>query len=542
MVSLEELLARVNQAETEADRQWILLELQLAQMPEDLVSMLWAAAVPHWFDGAILAALRPELAERAEELYEQLQELTFIEEFAGRGHNVHELTRDVLLGKLWAERREEFLELSRRAADYFFGLDGDGDAEVEACYHEVLNEGEAQTGRLLDRAIHWASYRQLDRLEAVIFNLSEHQKKQHLDDFGNAFSLHLQAYLADASARYEQEFELLKAARSAYETNQNCDRYLAALLNDLGGSYQTRGKYDSAEPLYQRALDIHERQLGADHPHTARSLNNLANLYYSQGKYESAEPLYQRALDIYERQLGIDHPHTATSLNNLANLYESQGKYESAEPLYQRALDICERQLGADHPYTATSLNNLAALYQSQWKYESAEPLYQSALDMRERQLGADHPDTAASLNNLAALYQSQGKYESAEPLYQRALDIRERQLGADHPHTAISLSNLADLYQTQKRYTEAIPLWERWRSIKLQRNEARNPNFATTTRNLAQLYEQCKQYPEALQNYEAALSMFRDQFGAKHPQTILIQGKIKQIQKQIKQQKKSKS
>jgi tetratricopeptide (TPR) repeat protein len=374
--------------------------------------------------------------------------LTFIEEFAGRGHNVHELTRDVLLGKLWAERREEFLELSRRAADYFFGLDGDGDAEVEACYHEVLNEGEAQTGRLLDRAIHWASYRQLDRLEAVIFNLSEHQKKQHLDDFGNAFSLHLQAYLADASARYEQEFELLKAARSAYETNQNCDRYLAALLNDLGGSYQTRGKYDSAEPLYQRALDIHERQLGADHPHTARSLNNLANLYYSQGKYESAEPLYQRALDIYERQLGADHPDTASSLNNLANLYESQGKYESAEPLYQRALDITEWQLGADHPSTASSLNNLANLYESQGKYESAEPLFQRALDIRERQLGADHPYTATSLNNLAVLYFRQNRWGEAERLLVRALLIRAQKLGEAHPNTQGSMQSLQFLVQ----------------------------------------------------------------------------------------------
>jgi tetratricopeptide (TPR) repeat protein len=486
MVSLEELLARVNQAETEADRQWILLELQLSQMPEDLVSALWAAAVPHWFDADVLVALRPELAERAEELYRQLQELTFVEEFAGRGHNVHELTRDVLLGKLWAERREEFLELSRRAADYFFGLDGDGDAEVEACYHEVLNEGEAQTGRLLDRAINWWTYRRLDRLQSTIQRLEEHQKSQRLDHFCDGFLQHLLGLQEMLSARYEQAGQYFEHGREYYDKAAIIgDRYYAALLRDL------------------------------------------ANRYYYWADYTAAEPLYQRALDICERQLGADHPDTATSLNNLAYLHYSQGKYESAESLYQRALDIRERQLGANHPYTATSLNNLALLYESQGKYETAEPLYQSALDIRERQLGADHPHTATSLNNLALLYKSQGKYESAEPLYQRALDICERQLGADHSHTATSLNNLAILYQNQKHYTEAIPLWERWRSIKLQHKEARNPDFATKTRTLAQLYEKCEQYPEALQTYEEALPMFRELFGSKHPQTILLQDHI---------------
>ena len=93
--------------------------------------------------------------------------------------------------------------------------------------------------------------------------------------------------------------------------------------------------------------------LGPDHPDTALSLNNLAVLYDNQGKYDKAEPLYQRALTIREKVLGPDHPDTATSLNNLAVLYDNQGKYDKAEPLYQRALTIYEKVLGPDHPHTA---------------------------------------------------------------------------------------------------------------------------------------------------------------------------------------------
>ena len=65
-----------------------------------------------------------------------------------------------------------------------------------------------------------------------------------------------------------------------------------------------------------RALQIREQQLEAEHPSTATSLNNLALLYERQGKYEQAEPLYERALQIYEQQLGAEHPSTATSLKS----------------------------------------------------------------------------------------------------------------------------------------------------------------------------------------------------------------------------------
>jgi len=138
----------------------------------------------------------------------------------------------------------------------------------------------------------------------------------------------------------------------------------AQLLNKAGNYLYEHAQYTEAEPFYRRALAIHEKQLGADHPDTANSLNNLALLYQSQGNYQQAEPLYQRALAIYEKQLGADHPDTATSLNNLAAFYRSQGNYQQAEPLYQRALAIYEKQLGTNHPNTKTVQKNYTDLLQ----------------------------------------------------------------------------------------------------------------------------------------------------------------------------------
>ena len=56
------------------------------------------------------------------------------------------------------------------------------------------------------------------------------------------------------------------------------------------------GAYKSGVELALVALCISETSNGVNHPVTASSLNSLARLYENQGKYNEAEPLYQRAL------------------------------------------------------------------------------------------------------------------------------------------------------------------------------------------------------------------------------------------------------
>jgi hypothetical protein len=47
------------------------------------------------------------------------------------------------------------------------------------------------------------------------------------------------------------------------------------------------------------------------------SLNNLAGLLYTLSRYEEAEPLYHRALQVLEKILGSEHPSSVTVSGNL---------------------------------------------------------------------------------------------------------------------------------------------------------------------------------------------------------------------------------
>jgi tetratricopeptide (TPR) repeat protein len=60
---------------------------------------------------------------------------------------------------------------------------------------------------------------------------------------------------------------------------------------------------------------------------TAEALTARAKAHISKGEYQKALPLYQRALAINEKQLGPEHPETANSLNNLAELYRLMEDY-----------------------------------------------------------------------------------------------------------------------------------------------------------------------------------------------------------------------
>jgi CHAT domain-containing protein len=68
----------------------------------------------------------------------------------------------------------------------------------------------------------------------------------------------------------------------------------------------------------------------------ATTLNNLGVVYRALRKYAQAEGLYQRALAIREKALGAGHPYVATTLHNLANVYQAQGNYAQALPFSRK--------------------------------------------------------------------------------------------------------------------------------------------------------------------------------------------------------------
>ncbi|MBI5173439.1 MAG: tetratricopeptide repeat protein [Candidatus Obscuribacter sp.] len=104
----------------------------------------------------------------------------------------------------------------------------------------------------------------------------------------------------------------------------------------------------------------------------SKGLNNLAALYQLQGKYQMAEELYERCLDLKLDLYGEEHLDTAVNLHNLATLHCAKRRFEKAEILFKRALEIREKLLGHDDEQLLPILKNYAALLRKLEREEEA--------------------------------------------------------------------------------------------------------------------------------------------------------------------------
>jgi|GEM_PF-6466862 len=248
---------------------------------------------------------------------------------------------------------------------------------------------------------------------------------------------------------YTDKWEFLPFAVSVaeyFEEQVLNNKTLALLFSNMGCTYQNQGDYDKALEFHNKALPIHEKVLGTEHPDTAATYNNIASVYYAQKDYSKALEFYNKDLAISEKVLGTEHPDTAITYNNIAVVYKYQGDYDKALEFYHKALVIKEKALRADHPSISTTYNNIATVYEAQGDYNKALEFFNKALPIREKVLGTEHPDTAVTYNNIAAVYEAQGDYNKALEFYHKALEIFNNELGERHFYTKATLNNLQRL------------------------------------------------------------------------------------------------
>jgi CHAT domain-containing protein/tetratricopeptide (TPR) repeat protein len=233
-------------------------------------------------------------------------------------------------------------------------------------------------------------------------------------------------------------------------------------MSAQGNTLLGQAKSATAQPLFEKALEIRRRLLTDDHPETAESYDGLAHAIWHQGKFAAAQPLYEKALDIRRGVLGDAHPATAHIYNDLALMIKLQGKFARAQALYEKALEIYRRALGDDHLATAPTYHNLAACLVAQGDYAVAQPLVEKALEIQRRGRGDENANTAFCFHGLAKNLYVQGKYAEAQPLFEKALEIRRGKLTEDHPDTAISYRSLGLNLRAQGKYDLAQPLFEK--------------------------------------------------------------------------------
>lgn len=273
---------------------------------------------------------------------------------------------------------------------------------------------------------------------------------------------HDRADFEAAEAAYLEALRIREASLGA------ADPRTIILLNNLGQLYPDAGRVEEGIGFSRRALDA-RLALHGDVPHleVAYSTNNLASALEMAGRFDEAEPLYLRSLEIREALLDPDHPSVTRLRNNLGTLYIRSGRHEQAVPLLADVI-AAERRDGLQPIRLAGSLSNYGtALLRSGRSAEAIDPLRESEALIAQA-LGPDAVLLAFPRQSLGDALASLGRSAEAEAVYRSALDVRERGLPDDSPNVAFTRSKLGTFLVGVGRLAEAELLLEQARDVRM--------------------------------------------------------------------------
>ena len=278
----EQWLRRFEQAATDEEKTALITLMTLENQPEAVRRAALAAAVPHWFDAAVLSALLTSTSVRGEpvepheecpstgsgrtEIYETLQTLPFAQRYGESGHALHDLTRAGLIGYLLREQPDDFRAYSRRAARFFAERD-----VVECIYHRLATEDAAGLGAFEDLIIELCKQRRdlsgAHRLVAYLRELlaagaATGAKAERALAFGYNYLGDLQMNYASVSAAaesHQQAHEIWQRLVEGDPSNASSQRALSVSYNKIGDAQMTLGDTAAALAAYQQDLAIAER-------------------------------------------------------------------------------------------------------------------------------------------------------------------------------------------------------------------------------------------------------------------------------------------
>ncbi len=212
----------------------------------------------------------------------------------------------------------------------------------------------------------------------------------------------------DRALAVMDEAESFMAANAGVSAAQRVD-----VLVQHGSLAYYKLDFERAGELFAEALAIGERE-APEQTSTVDAASALAMVYTNLDRYEEAERMHQRGIEMRTRMSGPEHPSTLQARDNYAIQMMSLKRIEEAVGLLDEIYEIRLRVFGPEH--NKTILNRLlvgrAWLYGGE--YAKAEPFLVGGYADCVEVLGSEHRYTLVGRNALVRLYTEWGKPEEA--------------------------------------------------------------------------------------------------------------------------------
>jgi tetratricopeptide (TPR) repeat protein len=172
----------------------------------------------------------------------------------------------------------------------------------------------------------------------------------------------------------------------------------------------------------------------ADTHQAALTMNLLALVYHAEGRQNEAEPLFEKAVQVFEKEGRTSRMDLAKACNNQGRIYLEEGRLPDADRRIQQALTILQAEPSADGAELGSALQNMGLVRRLQRRDPEAQALLEQAVQIFERDLTPLDLNLAQGYLDLAVQYRHEGLLKNAQDTDQKALRIQEHAFGGESP------------------------------------------------------------------------------------------------------------
>ena len=336
------------------------VDLAFPELPENkrvaIKQSLEAAAIPHWCDEDILAALLEDSQPNYADLLVCLQDLNVVEQFPARGStalNVHEATRLALRRQMASDEKDKFRALSIQAAAYFAD-ELNPAARIEWIYHLLCGNPELGADELEKVGREWFSTARPEDCLALAAALMELHDSGLLEGRALLWVLLFMTWTRVSRGETAQlagmTTKILKLAQSVGDLSGEADTQ--ALRGDV---LQAQGNLAAAQAAFEEYLAISrrlaeqdpgnagwQRELGVAHSRVGDVLQAQGNLAAAQAAFEKDLAISRRLAEQdpgnagWQQGLGVAH-------SRVGGVLQAQGNLAAAQAAFEENLAISRR-------------------------------------------------------------------------------------------------------------------------------------------------------------------------------------------------------
>ncbi|MGD8627543.1 MAG: CHAT domain-containing protein [bacterium] len=301
----------------------------------------------------------------------------------------------------------------------------------------------------------------------------------------------------------------------------HADSAMAALDRGISRALTRYALSDSTVPLY-----LYEEGVPA---------------LYFLGRYDEAESLFTRAVEIAELISGTESEHAAGMLIHLSEVYQNHIDHGNSLKCRERALAIMERIRPANHASEALVLSGVATNLVAKRDLDLASALADSSVRLAQASEGRQSPLYARCLMAQGDCMRVSSLYSEAESLYTEASRIAVGVLGERSRLATSCLARLAYVLRRKDAREEARSMFKKAAGTIEEVEGPLSPLLGWVYHGIGLVTVEQEDYLEGEQALERAVSIYANCLGRRDSRTLTsmyalattygIEGKIREAE-----------